>query len=86
MFARYSQRWGAYLDDENTMALRGPSRLDLRIRKTVGRHAAFVDLYNGTNNHFEEYGYTLKDFTGHVVAYVYLGAGAAVRAGFSFAL
>ena len=83
LYARYSRRWGAYLDDDNTAPLDGPSRLDVRIRKAVGRHVAFVDLYNATNDHFEEYGYTLSDFTGRVSSYVYPGAGAAARAGFT---
>jgi outer membrane cobalamin receptor len=83
LYARYSRRWGAYLDDENASRLDGPSRLDIRIRRPVGRHQVFLDLYNATNDHFEEYGYTLSDFTGRVVPYVYPGAGAAVRAGFT---
>lgn len=83
LYARYSRRWGAYLDDDNTLPLDGPSRLDIRIRRPIGRHQLFVDLYNITNDRFEEYGYTLSDFTGRVVAYVYPGAGAAARAGFT---
>jgi hypothetical protein len=81
LYARYTRRWGAYLDDENTSPLDGPSRLDIRLRRPAGRHQVFVDLYNITNDHFEEYGYALSDFTGRAVPYVYRGAGAAARAG-----
>lgn len=83
LYARYTHRWGAYLDDENALPLEGPSRLDMRIRRPIGRHQVFVSLYNITGDDFEEYGYTLSDFTGRVVPYIHRGAGAAVRAGFT---
>jgi hypothetical protein len=83
--ARYSRTSGAFLDDDNALAIDGPSRLDLRVRRPIGRHLAFVDVYNGTNNRYDEYGFTLADFAGQVVPYVYPGAGAAVRGGFTLA-
>ncbi len=50
------------------------------MRRPVGRHALFVDLLNA-NNVYEEYGFTLTDFRGGVVPYVYPGAPRAVRSG-----
>ncbi len=83
VYARYYRTSGAYLDDENTLPIDGPSRLDVRVRRPIGRHLAFLDVYNATNDRYEEYGFTLTDFTGGVVPYVYPGAGAAVRGGFT---
>jgi iron complex outermembrane receptor protein len=80
-FARYSHLSGAYLDDENALAIDGPSRLDLRVRRPIGRHLAFLDVYNVTDDRYEEYGFTLTSFTGEVVPYVYPGASVAVRGG-----
>ena len=78
---RYNRTWGAFLDDANTVPIDGPSTLDLRVRRAVGRHTVFVDVVNATNTVFEEYGYTLTDFRGRTVPYAYAGATRAVRAG-----
>jgi outer membrane cobalamin receptor len=81
LLARYYHSGGGYLDDENAYAIAGPSALDLRIRRPVGRHAFFLDLLNLTDDVYEEYGFTLTDFTGRVVPYAYPSAPRAVRAG-----
>lgn len=78
---RYNRTWGAFLDDANAFPIDGPSTLDLRVRRAIGRHMAFVDLVNATNTTFEEYGYTLTDFRGRTVPYAYAGALRALRAG-----
>ena len=79
--ARYNRSWGAFLDDASAYPIEGPSTLDLRVRRPVGRHAVFVYVLNGTNHVYEEYGFTLSDFRGRVVPHVYPGAPRAVRAG-----
>jgi outer membrane receptor protein involved in Fe transport len=84
-YARYSHSAGAYLDDESAFPIEGASRLDVRVRRPIGRHLAFLDLYNVTNDRYEEYGFTLTSFTGQVVPYIYPGAGAAIRGGLTLA-
>ena len=81
VFARVNHTDGAYLDDANLLPIDGPSTLDLRVRRPIGRHMLFVDVINATNNTYEEYGYTLTDFRGRVVPYGYAGAQRAIRAG-----
>ena len=78
---RYNATWGGFLDDANTFPIDGPSTLDLRVRRAIGRHTVFMDVVNATNTVFEEYGYTLTDFRGRQVPYAYAGAQRAVRAG-----
>jgi iron complex outermembrane receptor protein len=80
-YARYHRAWGAFLDDENAFPIDGPSALDLRVRRGLGRHTAFIDILNATNTVYEEYGYTLTDFQGRTVPYAYPGAPRAIRAG-----
>ena len=72
---------GAFLDDANTLPIDGPSSLDLRVRRAVGRHVLFLDIVNAANDTYAEYGYTLTSFQGQVVPYAYAGAQRAVRAG-----
>jgi iron complex outermembrane recepter protein len=79
--ARYSHSGGASLDDGGGYPIEGPSTLDLRVRRPVGRHAFFVDMLNVAGNVYQEYGFTLADFRGGVVPYAYPGAPRAVRAG-----
>jgi outer membrane receptor protein involved in Fe transport len=81
MYVGYNRTWGAFLDDAGGYAIDGPSTLDCRVRRPIGRHALFVDVLNVTGNVYEEYGFTLADFRGRVVPYVYPGAPRAVRAG-----
>jgi outer membrane cobalamin receptor len=85
MYMRYNRTWGAFLDDAGVYAIDGPSTLDLRVRRSVGRHALFVDLLNATGHVYEEYGFTLADFRGHIVPYAYPGAPRAMRAGLTLA-
>ena len=81
VFARYHYTWGAFLDDANVYPIDGPSTLDLRVRRPIGRHTVFVDALNVTGNTYEEYGFTLADFTGRSTPYAYPGAPRALRAG-----
>jgi len=80
-YARYYHTSGAFLDDESAFGIDGPSRLDIRVRRPIRGHLAFLDVYNVTDNQYEEYGFTLTSFTGELVPYVYPGASVAVRAG-----
>jgi hypothetical protein len=57
----------------------------LRLRRSFGRHAVFVDAFNVTADQYEEYGFTLRDFANEVVPYVYPGAPRAVRVGLTLA-
>ena len=74
---------GGYLDDANALDIVGPVTLDLRVRRNLGRQSLFLDVTNLTDRAYQEYGYTLTDFRGNVVPYVYAGAGRAVRVGTS---
>ena len=85
-YARFRRASGAYLDDANSVPIRGPATLDVRIRRTFGRQTMFADAVNLANNHYEEYGFTLSDFVGRVVPYAYPGAPRALRVGMSIAL
>ncbi len=80
-YGRYKHTWGAFLDDANSYTVNGPSTLDVRLRRPVGRQAVFLDVLNVTNDVYEEYGFTLSDFRGRVVPYAYQGAPRAIRAG-----
>jgi outer membrane cobalamin receptor len=80
-YVRYHHTWAAFLDDENRYALDGPSTLDFRLSRPIGRHTIFLDGLNVTGNRYEEYGFTLSDFRGQSVPYVYPGAPRAVRGG-----
>ena len=82
-YGRFEHAAGAFLDDDNVFRIATPSTIDLRVRRPFGRHAAFVDLFNVTGDRYEDYGFTLTDFRGQVVPYVYPGAPRAVRAGVS---
>jgi outer membrane cobalamin receptor len=81
VFVRYRHSRGAFLDDENELPIDGPSSFDLRLRRPLGRHLAFLDVLNLTHNRYEEYGFTLPDFTGRQLPYVYAGSPRALRAG-----
>jgi outer membrane cobalamin receptor len=80
-FLRYRHSRGAFLDDDNGYPIDGPSSIDMRLRRDVGRHAVFLDVLNLTGNRYEEYGFTLPDFGGQPVPFVYAGAPRALRAG-----
>jgi outer membrane receptor protein involved in Fe transport len=83
---RFYHTGGAFLDDQNAYPIDGPATLDFRIRRPVAGHTLFLDVFNATNNVYEEYGLTLTDFRGRVVPYVYPGAPRAIRAGVTFSL
>jgi len=78
---RYRRTFGAFLDDENAYSIDGPSTLDLRVRRRLGEHVIFFDGLNLMDDRYQEYGFTLSDFSGRTVAYSYPGAPRAVRAG-----
>jgi outer membrane cobalamin receptor len=80
-YMRYGRTSGAFLDDDGCFPVDGPSTVDLRIRRP-GRYSLFLDLLNVTGNRYEEYGFTLSDFSGLTVPYAYSGAPRAVRGGF----
>jgi outer membrane cobalamin receptor len=81
VFARYHHTWGAFLDDANVYPIDGPSTLELRVRRPIGRHTVFVDALNATGDRFQEYGFTLADFRGRSTPYAYPGAPRALRVG-----
>lgn len=84
-YGRYHHSWGAFLDDEHAFGVDGPATVDLRVRRSLGRHAVFVDALNVTGDEYEEFGFTLADFVGRTVPFVYSGAPRAVRVGVSVA-
>jgi len=83
--ARYRHSRGAFLDDANVFAIDGPSTVDLRVHRAVGRGRLFVDALNATKNVYQEYGFALADFRGRLVPYAYPGAPRALRAGLTVA-
>jgi len=85
-YARFRRASGAYFDDANSLPVRGPATLDVRIRRMFGRQTLFADAVNLAKNRYEEYGFTLSDFVGRVVPYAYPGAPRAFRIGMSIAL
>ncbi len=80
-YVRYRYTSGAFLDDENAYPIQGPSTLDLRVKRGLGRHSIFLDVLNLTDERYQEYGFTLTDFAGRTVPYSYPGAPRAFRAG-----
>jgi outer membrane cobalamin receptor len=84
-YVRVDRTAGAFLDDRNALRIDAPTTVDLRVRRALGRHAVFVDVLNLTDDRYEEYGFTLTDFAGRVVPYVYPGAGRAARVGVTVA-
>ncbi|MGH9372373.1 MAG: TonB-dependent receptor, partial [Vicinamibacterales bacterium] len=84
-FARFHHSWGGFLDDDHAFAIDGPSTVDLRVRRQVGRHSIFFDALNAAGDKYDDYGFTLADFTAGTVPYVYPGAPRALRAGLTLA-
>lgn len=80
-YVRVDRRGHAFLDDENRLPIATATTVDLRVRRPVGRHAVFVDVFNATGERYEEFGFTLSDFAGRLVPFVYPAAPRAVRAG-----
>jgi outer membrane receptor protein involved in Fe transport len=84
-FARFHHTWDAFLDDENAFPIDGPSTIDVRVRRSLGRQLIFVDLLNLTDDEYQEFGFTLADFRGQVSPFYYPGAGRATRVGVTLA-
>ena len=55
VYGRYRGVAGAFLDDENTVPLRGLSTFDVRLRRTTGGKTLFVDVLNLADARYEEY-------------------------------
>jgi outer membrane cobalamin receptor len=85
-YVRFTRAAGAYLDDEASFPLDGAATIDLRVQRRVGPSSIYLDIVNLANDRYDEYGFTLSDFTGAAVPYVYSGASRAVRVGVSLAL
>lgn len=83
--ARYHRSWGGFLDDDHLFPIDGPSTIDLRLTRRAGRHTLFFDALNATGRRYEEYGFTLVDFVGRTVPFVYPGAPRAIRGGITLA-
>jgi outer membrane cobalamin receptor len=86
VYARFRHTGGAFLDDQNEFPIDGPSTIDVRVRRASGRLILFVDMINVTDDRYEEYGFTLTDFAGQTVNYLYPGAPRAFRAGVTVAV
>jgi outer membrane receptor protein involved in Fe transport len=80
-FARFIRTSGAFLDDENAFPIEGAATVDLRVRRSIGRQSVFLDLINLGDDRYQEFGFTLADFSGRTVPFSYPGAGRAVRLG-----
>ena len=80
-YLRFTRTTGAALDDEGAFPIDGPATIDVRLRRAFGRVSVFLDSMNAGGDRYEEFGFTLADFTGRTVPYVYPGAPRAVRAG-----
>ena len=83
--ARLARAQGMFLDDEHLFRADAPTTLDLRLRRPIGRAAVFVDGFNLLDDRYEEYGFTLADFTGRSVPFVYPGAPRSARIGLALA-
>jgi hypothetical protein len=78
---RFRSTGGAFLDDDNQYPIDGPEVVDIRVRRRFGRYTYFIDVLNSTDKGYEEYGFTLPDFAGRVVSYVYPGSPRSIRVG-----
>jgi outer membrane receptor protein involved in Fe transport len=79
--ARLTRAQDMFLDDEHLFRASASTTLDLRLRRPLGRAAVFVDAFNLLDDRYEEYGFTLADFTGRPVPFVYPGAPRSARIG-----
>jgi len=70
-----------YLDDADRFRISDASVFDLRIGKQVGDFRVRLDVLNALDARYSEVGFTLADFQGGEVPYVYPGAGRAFRVG-----
>jgi outer membrane receptor protein involved in Fe transport len=72
------RRW---LDDANEFRLPDVSLFDLRISRSFGDFRVRVDVANLLDARYADVGFTLADFQGGEVPYVYPAAGRSVRVG-----
>ena len=80
-YARLARAQSMFLDDQQLLRADAPTTLDLRLRRPVGGAAVFVDAFNLLGDRYEEFGFTLADFTGRPVPFVYPGAPRSARIG-----
>jgi len=72
---------GRYLDDANRFRFADVSVVDLRLSRELGDFRVRVDALNLAGARYADVGFTLSDFQGNTVPYVYPAAGRAVRVG-----
>ena len=72
------RRW---LDDENHFRLPDASVVDLRVARSFGDFRVRIDVANLADERYADVGFTLADFQGNDVPYVYPAAGRSVRVG-----
>jgi outer membrane cobalamin receptor len=72
------RRW---LDDENRFRLPDASVVDLRLARRFGDFRVRIDVANLADARYADVGFTLADFSGGEVPYVYPAAGRSVRLG-----
>jgi outer membrane receptor protein involved in Fe transport len=70
-----------YLDDADHFRLSDVSVVDIRIAKELGEFRVRLDVLNLADARYAEVGFTLADFQGNEVPYVYPSAGRALRVG-----
>jgi outer membrane receptor protein involved in Fe transport len=80
-YVRFTRTAGGVIDDEGVVRLEGQATVDLRLSRRIGRAVVFVDALNVTGDRYDQYGFTLTDFVGRSVPYVYAGAPRAFRLG-----
>jgi outer membrane receptor protein involved in Fe transport len=68
-----------FLDDENLVSLSPYATIGGRLARAFGRFEVRVDVINLLDEHFEEVGYVLPDFSGGAVAYAFPGRPRMVR-------
>ena len=70
-----------YLDDANRFRLPDASVVDLRLARQMGDFRVRLDVFNVADARYADVGFTLADFQGNEVPYVYPAAGRALRIG-----
>jgi vitamin B12 transporter len=76
-------RWtrGMTLDDAGQFSEPDISRVDLRVAHDLGKLRLQLDALNALDAHYNELGYVLFDFKGHVVPYGFPAPGRTLRLG-----
>lgn len=72
---------GRYLDDADRFRFSDVSVVDLRVGKWIGDFRVRLDVFNAADARYAEVGFTLADFQGGEVPYVYPAAGRTLRVG-----